>query len=119
VAVTAAALGTACHLGDLISPGASVPGTEVARSLTLAPTDTTLTSPGDSVCLRWTARDGAGAIIAGVIPTFTFVTNPGGRLGLSTSPGCVKALAMGGTGPGRVRATVDSASAEAVVRASP
>lgn len=129
--VVVAVAGAACHFGDLLSPRPAAVGPDttatgsdtttvvVVRSLTLAPADTTLTSQGDSVCLRWTARDAAGDLVPGRTPQFTLVANPSNRLELSPTPGCVRARGVGNQGPGRVRAVLDSASAEALVRASP
>ena len=128
-------LSVACHLDDLLAPGTPTQtiepdstidddSTDTGDSvrvvtLVLLPADTSLTVPNDSVCLRWTARDSAGQVVPDVTPTFALVSNPGNRLALAATPGCVRALAVGPGAAGRVRATTDSATAEALIRANP
>lgn len=128
-------LSVACYLDDLLAPGTptqtivpdsstdddSTDAADPVRVVTLIllPIDTTLTVPNDSVCLRWAARDSAGQVIPDVTPTFALVSNPGNRLALAATPGCVRALAVGPGAAGRVRATTDSATAEALIRANP
>lgn len=121
---------SACHLGDLVSPTAPTTKTGgddggdttvvVVSTLTLSPSDTTLSAVGDSLCFRWTALDAGGHALADITPTFTFASNPNGKLGFAGEPGCVTVLvATSSGGPVTVHAATDTASANATVQVHP
>lgn len=123
------ALLSACHLGDLVSPATpttKVGGdstdttTVVVTTLTLSPADTTLSAEGDTLCLRWTALDAGGHVVDSVTPTFSFTSNPNGKLGFHGAPGCVVVLvATNSGGPVTIHAVTDTATAAATVQVHP
>ena len=85
----------------------------VVPALTLAPGDTTITSAGDTVCLRSAARDARGTTLPGLTPdSFKLAVDADSTLRLIPG-GCVVARKSGAKAT--VRAAIDTAIATAGV----
>ena len=88
----------------------------VAASLELAPGDTTLTSAGDTVCLRHIARDARGIPLTGTSPTFSVSGDPDSTVTLTQPGGCAVGRTSGRAAT--LTATLDTATASATITVS-
>lgn len=84
-------------------------------NLVIQPVDTTLQAVGDRLCYRWSATDGEGVPVSGVIPSFAILDNGPGILTNDSIPGCFIA-AKRAQSAATVQATIDRAAATATVR---
>jgi hypothetical protein len=88
----------------------------VVPRLTVAPGDTTITSAGDTVCLRWAARDARGTTLPGVNPdSIKLAVDADSTLRLIAG-GCVVARKSGTKAT--VRAALDTVTVTAGVTVS-
>jgi uncharacterized protein YjdB len=109
--VTAAGDGAASITATVgsVSAAAAIAVQQVVASVTIVPATAALASLGDSVQLTATVRDAGGAVMAGVVPTWTS-SNP--AVATVSAAGLVRAVANGSA---TITATVGSVSATAAI----